>query len=466
MNARSLLWIAGLTGVVIAILGLQRPLLLDEFHTPYLCTHGYAQTVEWLKPDTGVPMFHLLLGTWSVVFGISEAAIHSLTSLLYLLSATGVYWLARAVSLEPAGVAMASLLYVLSPQAFRHPHYSGCSYVLLALLVTLSTLCFYRVVWTEHHHRRWLAFYVLLNIAGRFTHYWVAFLLMGQAVVGLPLWRRWKVQLLSLLAISSPHFIVLWVPVILSHQVDSGAMKWLTRLGFKELADTFLGYFGKAWTGLLAYLLLVAAAAWSWQTEAWREWRRHPAVLGAVTLMVQALLVPFLLSQKKPILRPGRYTAAAMPLFIVLAAAWLWRLLAPAAQRLVLALLWLAAVGGYAIYASRPPLADNRPAAVHLKNHLQPEVFPSEMQLHRSWIDSQVLLDQERPRMDCEILALAGQVQGHVAPGRSVWVFCGYDPALTDLLEREIASRGFALRERSPFSGSHFTHVWRYQREP
>ena len=462
MKARSLLWIAGLTGVAFAILGLQRPLLLDDFHTPYLCTHGYAQTVEWLKPDTGVPMFHLLLGTWSAIFGISEAAIHSLTSLLYLLSATGVYLLARAVSLEPAGVPMASLLYVLSSQAFRHAH-SGHPY---ALLVTLSTLCCYRVVWTEDRHRRWLAFYVLLNIAGTFTHYWVAFLLMGQAVVGLLLWRRRKVQLLSLLAISSPHFIVPWVPVILSHQVDSGAMKWLTRLGFKELADTFLGYFGKAWIGLLAYLLLVAAAAWSWQAEAWREWRRDPAVLGDVILTALVLLVLFLLLQKKPIFLPGRYTAAALPLFIVLAAAWLWRLLAAAAQRLVLALLWFAAVGGYAIYASRPPLEDNRSAAVHLKKHLQPEVFPSETQLHRSWIDSQALLDQERPRMDCEILALAGQVQGHVAPGRSVGVFRGYDPALTDLLEREIANRGFALRERNPFSGSHFTHVWRYQREP
>jgi mannosyltransferase len=494
MNARTLLWIAGVTGVAFAILGLRRPLLLDEFHTLYLSTHSYAQMVEWLKPDAGVPMFHFLLGTWISVFGTSEAAIHGLTSLLYLLSAAGVYWLARAASLEPTGAAMASFLYVLSPQAFRHAHY-GRPYALLALLVTLSTLCFYRVFREQKISRGWMLFYVLVNVAGTFTHYWFAFLLAGQAVVGVLLWRQRVVLLVSLLAASSLPFVVLWVPVILNQQMDNGAMKWLARPGFKELAETFLGYFGKDWTGLPAYLVLAGAAAWKWQSAAWQEWRRNPAVLGIAILMTLVLLIPFLLSQKKPIFLPGRHTAAALPLFIVLAAAWLWRLAAPVAQRLALAALWLAAVGGYTVYASRPALEDNRPAAVYLKDHLAPgdfvvftgmsrlgvqyywdrlpgaypipaEVFPSEMQMHRSWIDSQALLEQERPRMDREILALAERLPREVAPGKSVWIFRGYDPALTALLEREIASRGFVLREQVPFAGSHFTHLWRYQREP
>lgn len=494
MNPRLILWIAGITGVAFAFLGAWRPLLLDELHTAYLASHGYAQAIEWLKPDSGVFLFHFLLTTWMALFGSSEAAIHGLTGVLYLLTACAVYRLGLAANLSRTGAAMAALLFVISPQAFRLAHY-GRPYTLLALLVTLSALCFCRLFGHEEKRKVWTILYVIVNVAGTFTHYWFAFVLFGQSVAVLLLWRRRIVFLITLLAASALPFVVLWVPVILAQQIGNGAMKWLPRPGLLELGNTFLGYFGRGWTGWPAYLVLAAAAAWKWNAEAWSAWRKNSLLLGLAIVMALTLFVPFVLSQWKPVYLPGRYTIAALPPFVVLAAAWLSALARPKAQRLAVAALWILGVSGYAVYALRPPLENNRPAAEFLRDRLQSgdqvvftgmsrlgvqyywdrtataaelpaSVFPSEMLLHRSWIDSTALLENERPRMEREAGFLLEKLRSQVPAGRSVWLFRGYDTALNVLLEDGFASHGFVLRDRTPFSGSHYTHIWRYEKTP
>jgi hypothetical protein len=261
------------------------------------------------------------------------------------------------------------------------------------------------------------------------------------------------------------------------------------------LVNTFLGFFGQEWTGLPAYLVLAAAALWRWNAAAWQACRRNPALVGLAIIFTLILLTPFTVSQLKPIYLPGRHTAAAFPIFAVLVATWLWEVVSAPARLWAVGILWVAAASGYSVYFLRPPLEDNRPAAQYLRNQMRAgdhvvftgisrlgvqyywdrmeapsslaaSVFPSEMQLHRSWIDSKALMTNESPRMQREAEAIVQKLNQEIPAGRSAWVFRGYDPGLTSLLEQGLARQGFVLRDQVPFAGSHYTHLWRYERLP
>jgi len=287
----------------------------DEVWSLRIVALPYSQMMVEIRNDIHPPLYYWMLAAWTSVAGTDEIAVRALSILLMLGAAAAVYFWGRDRLGERGGL-VAAALFIASPL-------SGVAaqmvrmYGLLVLCSAVSTGAYLRISGGDARKRDW-ALYIAANIAGSFTHVWFFFLLFAQGCAYLVFRRTKGLGWMIAAAVASlAPYAVLWMPVLLKQvQKTSSALAWVPAPGFSEAGQTVL---------LLGGLFLVAIPfLMSWWTAAGvnRVKAAEPAFIALI-----AVVVPFLLSQVKPVFWP-RFTIVALPALAMSIAAF-----APAVRR-------------------------------------------------------------------------------------------------------------------------------------
>lgn len=374
----------------------ERGLWLDEAFSWLFASGPPAVVVEWLRQDSGPPLYYWLLAGWMRLAGDGEASLRALSALLgtALVAATyaaGARWLGRRAALT------AALVLALLPIQVRYAQ-EARAYTLVALLGLIAMEALAR--WVEGGDgagggRRWLAVHAAAFLALLYTHNYGFFLLAaGVAYAAWRGWRRgrpWRALAGFPLVLAG---YLPWLPVLREQLARRGPYAWM-RLAWEEeglsgslgasLAALAPGGGAPAYVGLpglpalgplpalAAVALLVAGAAALLRRSGRRPEEARPALpwLGCYLLLPPAAAAGASMLFE-PIYLPGRIDQLVVPAFALGVAAGLGAL-RPAALRLAAVAGWaaLSAAGLAAFYRQAEPPAERGMAAAVLER-LQP----------------------------------------------------------------------------------------------
>jgi len=188
-------------------------------------------------------------------------------------------------------------------------------YTLLALLSVLSVHYYLDLTSSRSPRMRTVLLYAAVTALGTFTHVWFFFLLSGQFIAYVAFLRRLPpVRVVLAAALSLAPYSVLWLPTMfgqVSGWNELGA--WLAPPGYRDMIEVFALYGGAFWL-----LLPLLAGLWLRTMPTGKvllEVIRQEKVL--LTMLAAVLLVPFLVSQVKPVFY-SRFTIAGLPLFALI----------------------------------------------------------------------------------------------------------------------------------------------------
>lgn len=336
---------------------------LDEAASIQIASDPAVDVLSDAAQDVHPPLYYLTLHAWMRVFGDSEAAVRWLSVVISLLAVVAIaraaaFWFGREAAI------VAALLAAISPLAIAFAQ-EGRMYALLSLLATLSVDEFLRLVKTGAR-RAWIG-YVAATAAMLYTHAYAGFVVAGEALwlVGVIVgsraeraqaWRRGGLAIsLAVLA------FLPWVPSFLAQVRGVEHSFWIPPSG--TLAGAIEAQAGSL---PLACLLLTLAAI---GVVAARRGAAAPLLASVVVCVIG---IPYALSRvSSPIFLP-KYTIAALPAFLMLAAVGLTHL----PSRFVRVALLIAVVAlttaPLAAYASTRHKDDWRSVVADVERHAEP----------------------------------------------------------------------------------------------
>ncbi|HHT9124907.1 MAG TPA: glycosyltransferase family 39 protein [Candidatus Brocadiia bacterium] len=305
---------------------IDRSIWFDEAHSVLLTSHDHEGIINAVKKISHPPLYHLFLALWTRAFGMSELAVRSPSSIFYILSLVAIYVLGKSIYNDKRTGLLCSFLYMLSPLAIIHAQ-NARPYSLLGLLAILSTLFFSRLFLIKTNSKKDLVLYIIVNIIGTFTHFYFFFVILSQIVSYILLFSRTSLKTFCIaIFLSLMPFLVLWSPIFLS-QVERGVYSWISKPGFHALVSTFRRFYGgnSAIRAALVYAAFLALIVFKvegfkirfWNISTLKEFIIQKQNLAFLIFFAISLLVPFIISQVKPIYVPTRYTIIALPPFVV-----------------------------------------------------------------------------------------------------------------------------------------------------
>jgi mannosyltransferase len=302
------------------------PLWLDEALTVNIASLPLARLPEALRHDGAPPLYFALLHGWMGVVGGGDVAVRALSGVISLAALPAMWWAGRQLGGPRVGL-VALVLTATSPFAIRYAT-EARMYSLLLLLGVLGLLALSRAL--DDPSPGSLAALAAVTALLLYTHYWAAFLAAPVALM-LVAWsfrgqhrtaaRRCLVALAAGGLLFAP-----WLPV-LAWQLGHTGTPWADRAGPTALFGILAQYVGGSSAVARGLALVLAGLAGLGLCGRAVDGRRVELDLlgrppgralavafgGSVALAVAAGLV----------LGTGleaRYTAAAFPLVLLLAA--------------------------------------------------------------------------------------------------------------------------------------------------
>lgn len=377
---------------------LDQSLRLDEAQSLWQTSHSPQRILQIIGEDVHVPLYHMTLHGWLRLFGDGVAAARMLSLLFFVLTLPLLYLLGREVGGRRGGLFVA-VLGAVSP--FLHWYGSEIRmYSMLGFLAAANQLFFLklwrsqvpagtwrsqRLTLTGREARSRLpagrqgsgalwAGYVLSAIAGMYTHYFFALVLIGQALFGLlhraQLQRILRRRLMLTAAVVSVALLP-WVIYIFRLGGIANTRPLLTPPSSINLFNTYNNFlFGfhepgvntmliAFWPLVLLFSLLVLS--------------RHVRISPAVHYLFLAAAIPpiaaFVISL---LIRPfyeTRYLIIAVPALYAFLA-WMFSAYSPKigqAVRILLPVLMLVFFLRQATNAATPVKEDFRDAVAHVE---------------------------------------------------------------------------------------------------
>jgi len=446
-------------GLVFIVVGIDRPVWLDEANSVLIAKGGFAAIVDGLSRDNNFPLYYFVLSVWMRVFGDSEIALRSLSAIFYLGGCAAAFVLVRRLTGAARSGWYAALFYGVSPLAIRQAQ-NIRMYALLGMMCGLSLWCWVRLIRDGEESRAAWVWMVAVDLLGMLTHAWFAFVLAGQFAATVIFGRRRLVRFLLAAALAAVPWMLIW-GIVFWRQLHNGATSWMPPMS-PGLAVIALAEF----YGPMGAVLLIAIAIASAATASFSKYRcaGSPFVIFAV-----CVAAPLAVSVVKPIYWPGRYLIIALPpLVAVLAPA----LAAPGRPAAAMAALLLMGVQVAAQVrhrdevpeASLAPGQSDRTTAQFLLAHGSPDdavvftsltrapadyyferagaarrfrefSFPADVATHLGWTERTVTPSRRRS-LEGEAAALAEQLCNISRLGRTVWFYDGPGEMRSILLQR------------------------------
>lgn len=496
-SSRRLFWLALLAvvalGVAQASLRLGDSLNVDEPFTANMVRLSLPEMWAAFAWDNAALPHYLLLKAWSAIFGESEVALRGLSVLFFAATILVVGLTARRAAGFQAGVVAALLVATSSNLGLVHAAQAR-QYALVLLEAALAgALCFALIrrqrdqadVGGVPTAALW-ALLLLVCVLGLLTHLIFVFVMAGMALGATAVSRRFFLNMVGLCAAASLIYLALWWPV-LRQTLPLPITSWMRPpqpIDFYYGLRTLWGW--KRGLLLVAYLLIVLALGF----------RRLPGLLSQPSLrfglifLATTLLVPYVVSQVRPVYNPDRTPVIFLPMISVIAGVLIGQL---GLRLLTLGFVAAIALGSaqFSLKAAAGPdpiparealrqvAASARcgdtlvlgglsfsEAEYYLRRFGAPScidriTFPLDTRNHPGWIDAAGLASQKE-----QLAREAQEIANRLAqqPEGRVWLFSGrgYGQELTPLIEREL-DRLLTRRETLDLRGSFFESVEVYQ---
>ena len=307
-----------------------------------------------LRQDGSPPLYYVLLNLWLPLAGHSEAGTHAL-SLLFSLICVPVAWWGGRLLFGTRTAWMAAVLAAANPFITQYAQETRM-YALLILLGLVALICWLHAFASDapddgQVRRGAGAGFAVAFAAMLYTHNWAIFFGLATAAAGALLFalarpgERPRLLRTALLGYGGALILYLpWLPTFLYQTAHTGA-PWSRAPNLADLAGVPARLLGE--TAEIALVLAAGAGLVAIFTR--RDGRRHDApartVIALAVIGVLTVVLAWLSSQVTPAWAP-RYLAAAVPPFLLLAAAGLGHAGRLGVAGLVLAVVLAVAVDG------------------------------------------------------------------------------------------------------------------------
>jgi len=295
----------------------------DEGYTMMLAPMNPLEIITRTARDVHPPLYYLVLHYWMALFGTSELAARSLSTVFTLVAIPIAYLLIRKLWTESAA-RLAALFVATGPFLIRYSQ-EARMYGMLACIVLVATYALVKAV--ETNRWVWWAGYALLIAAGLYTHYYTIFVIIAHWIymlaqtsrtkhAGLWNFRWWAANVLALL------LFLPWVPSAVAQFTRVQASFWIPRPNAGTLPETlfqFLTYgsggnISVPWR-IAAGLVFIGAIVAAWVAV---PKRRLALVLLSAFCLTGPVLV-FLLSFQRPIYVDRYFVFAGVAFYCLLA---------------------------------------------------------------------------------------------------------------------------------------------------
>jgi mannosyltransferase len=301
----AVLWITGgLIGLIALSAFLRSRYLggqywMDEAITTGISLHKLGQLPGILRYDGNPPLYYMALHVWMSMFGSTEAAAHSLSLVLGLLTIPAGGWAGWTLFGRRTGI-MAALLFTFNAWLTAYAQETRM-YELMGLLGVLATAGF--LLGFVYRRRRYLLLFGAALTLMLYTHSWGTFFFAGTLVALVPTWlatddRRGLIRDAAITFVGAGILYLPWVPTLL-YQAANTAAPWdnVPRFGAPILLSRdVLG--GDRITMMLVIPAAIGVAPLL--TRAHRPTREWAAAWTLIALPVATLAVAWLESQINP----------------------------------------------------------------------------------------------------------------------------------------------------------------------
>ena len=173
-----------LMGIVIAISMYtlsSQSLRLDESQSLWQTTHSLSQMLYVVAQDVHVPLYHLILRSWQLVFG-NDVTVNRYLSLIFYVLSIPLFYIFGALMYSRRVALFATLIYSLSPMMNWYGNEIRM-YSLLTLVTLINQYFFVKLFRdsTTPKKSAWVG-YTISALFGIYTHYFFFLTLATQAI--------------------------------------------------------------------------------------------------------------------------------------------------------------------------------------------------------------------------------------------------------------------------------------------
>jgi 4-amino-4-deoxy-L-arabinose transferase-like glycosyltransferase len=471
---------AVLAAVVFIVVGITRPVWLDEANSVLIAKTGFAGIVDGLSRENNFPLYYFVLSVWMRLFGDSEIAVRSLSAIFYLGGCAAAFAVTRRLAGESRSGWYGALFYALSPLAIRQAQ-NIRMYALLGMLCGWSVWCWLRVIRDRDESRgAWICL-VAVDLLGMLTHVWFAFVLVGQFAATVIFERRRVARFVLAVAAAAVPWALLW-GIIFWGQLHNGATDWMPPLSPALVMIALAEFYGP-----LGALVLFSMALFSAAIAGFGKYRRAGPPL---VIFVVSVAAPLAISAVKPIYWPGRYLIIALPPLAAVLGSILSERNRPATAIAVLLLMGTQVTAHISKRnenpdASLPPGQSDRATAQFLLAHasagdavvftsltraaadyyfhqagagrrFREFSFPADTATHLGWTERAVTKTR-REALDAESAQLVTQLLDLARAGKTIWVYDGPGEVRSILLQRMEVN--MSVRRAYPLEGPYHKRI-------
>lgn len=436
---------------------------LDEAFTIKLSQYTPAGIIEETAKDVHPPLYYFALHYWMKLFGDTEAGARLLSALFGVLAIVIIYKMAarlfgRATALAASALLALSRFHLEFSQEAR-------MYTLLVLLALGSMYFFVRLV--EGRGRLAFPLYVAASALMMYTQVYSVFVIAAQNLFVLVLLfasretfgrvvRRWILAQITLAVLFLP-----WLSVLAQQVSHVQRGFWIPRLGAGFILTTLVMYAGSYVLSGFLFTLAALAVFAGRRKEVGAEGPLDERLKIYLLLLWLgcSIVLPFLVSQFGPPIFLPKYTIAALPAFLILAARGLSRLRFHQLRALALVLIVFFSAGvlrNYYAALKKDPWREAvrsfeqvaRPGDLVLFNQASGQ-HPFDYYLKTEGLDERPFPDFQKELTAANLAELLGDA---VKDRGRVWLVVSHPGELTPLIPRQLAE-WYGEAERITYPG-------------
>jgi 4-amino-4-deoxy-L-arabinose transferase-like glycosyltransferase len=277
LSSTALPVLLAVAAIVLAFSGNSISFFQDESFAVWIANSGLRHIVEYLRYEPHPPLYHLILSFWIGLAGDSEQSVRTLSGVCYLLALAAIAWLGRPL-LRRDELIVVLVIVACCPVLLVAAHFTRM-YALVFLESCVALLAFSRLFLTQSGAAGMSILLATANLAGMLTHYYFAFVLLGQAIVFAVFVRRNWLAACFTLALPAVLFLAFWGPHLVSQlRTERFAGNMAQPLGWAQVGGEIWEYYRKRWILLLLWLAIPLFVAWP---STHGRWRTEPRSLKA-----------------------------------------------------------------------------------------------------------------------------------------------------------------------------------------
>ncbi|NTU46625.1 hypothetical protein HGA88_03280 [Candidatus Roizmanbacteria bacterium] len=291
----------------------------DEAFSYLLAKQDLLQIVVLTARDFNPPLYYILLHFWIQIAGASEIALRSFSLIFFWATIYVVFYiLHHCFQLSSKKSFLYLLLFVGNPLLV----YYGSEARMYSMLAFFATASYYFFL------KKNTKAYLIVTVAGLYTHYFMLFMLLAQALVSFIEKKSWKPVALAGIG------FVPWVIFLLTQPHAFAQQFWIPAISSKNMYELFgtiytgyepeLDFLKFVFNGVHIFLLAVSIyigglLMWAWK----RQKKTYPGdryALTAFLLFAIPVVLIVIVSLVKPIYLPRYmiFSTIGLLLFLVL----------------------------------------------------------------------------------------------------------------------------------------------------